>query len=224
MSLELLGAFVGVILIDLVLSGDNAVVIALAVRNLEGKNRRRAILLGVGGAIGLRLLFVFIISLLLDLPVIRLVGGVLLIYIAWNLSQQDDGEADVKAGSGLWAAVWTIVVADVVMSFDNVVALVAASGGRVWLVGLGIALTIPLIIFGATILSNLMNRYPIIVYAGAGLLVYLAIELFFDEPLLESVSRATDGLHIVIAIGTALVFTAIAWAVARRRGTAKPAA
>ncbi len=218
-SLELLGAFIGVLLIDLVLSGDNAVVIALAVRNLEGSVRRKAILLGVAAAIGLRLIFVFIVSYLVQLPFLQVVGGLLLIYIAWQLVQEEDEEANVKAGSGLWQSVRIIAIADVVMSLDNVIALVAVSGGRVWLVAFGIALTIPIIIFGATILSNLMNRFPIIVYAGAALLVYVAVELMFEDRLgaAEAVAEATEGYHRIIALAAAAIFTAIAYFVARRR-------
>ncbi len=223
-SLELLGAFVGVLLIDFVLSGDNAVVIALAVRNLEGSVRRRAIQLGVAAAIGLRIIFAFIVSFLVQLPFLQVIGGLLLIYVAWQLVQPEDEEANVKAGSGLWQSIRIIAIADAVMSLDNVIALVAVSRNpegdpRVWLVALGIALTIPIIIYGATILSTLMNRFPIIVYAGAALLIYVAIELMFDDKLgaVQTVSEATEGYHRIIALGAAAVFTVIAYFVARRR-------
>lgn len=217
MSLELLGAFVGVLLIDLILSGDNAVVIALAVRGLQGNVRRRAIQLGVAAAIVLRIIFVFIVSFLVQLPLLQLVGGLLLIYISWQLVRGEDEEANVKAGSGLWQSVRIIAVADAVMSLDNVIALVAISRNpegdpRVWLVALGIALTIPIIVYGATILSNLMNRFPIIVYAGAALLVYVAVELMFDDKLgiAQNVAHATEGYHRIIALAAAAIFTAIA--------------
>lgn len=218
MSLELLGAFIGVLLIDLVLSGDNAVVIALAVRGLQGNVRKRAIQLGVAAAIGLRIIFVFIVAFLVQLPLLQLVGGLLLIYISWQLIRGEDEEANVKAGSGLWQSIRIIAVADAVMSLDNVIALVAISRNpegepRVWLVALGIALTIPIIVYGATILSNLMNRFPIIVYAGAALLVYVAVELMFDDKLgiAQSVAEATEGYHKIIAIAAAAIFTAIAF-------------
>lgn len=217
MSLELLGAFIGVLLIDLVLSGDNAVVIALAVRGLQGNVRRRAIQFGVAAAIGLRIIFVFIVAFLVQLPLLQLVGGLLLIYISWQLVRGEDEEANVKAGSGLWQSVRIIAIADAVMSLDNVIALVAISRNpegdpRVWLVALGIALTIPIIVYGATILSNLMNRFPIIVYAGAALLVFVAVELMFDDKLgiAQSVSEATEGYHRIIALAAAAIFTAIA--------------
>ncbi len=222
-TLEVLGAFIGVLLIDLILSGDNAVVIALAVRNLEGDVRRRAIQLGVAAAIGLRIIFVFIVAFLVTLPLLQLIGGLLLIYISWQLVRQEDEEANVKAGSGLWQSIRIIAVADAVMSLDNVIALVAISRDsagepRVWLIAFGIALTIPIIIFGATILSNLMNRFPIIVYAGAALLVYVAVELMFDDRLgiVQTVSEATEGYHRIIALAAAAIFTVIALLVARR--------
>ena len=227
-TLEVLGAFVGVLLIDLILSGDNAVVIALAVRGLEGNVRRRAILFGVAAAIGLRIIFVFIVAFLVTLPFLQLVGGLLLIYISWQLVRQEDEEANVKAGSGLWQSVRIIAVADAVMSLDNVIALVAISRDsagepRAWLVALGIALTIPIIVYGATILSNLMNRFPIIVYAGAALLVYVAVELMFDDRLgiVQTVSEATEGYHRIIALAAAAIFTAIALLVARRGSGSK---
>lgn len=225
-SLELLGAFIGVLLIDLILSGDNAVVIALAVRNLEGNVRRRAIQLGVAAAIGLRILFAFIVSFLVQIPLLQVVGGLLLIYISWQLVKPEDEESDIEAGSGLWQSVRIIAVADAVMSLDNVIALVAISRNpegdpRVWLVALGIVLTIPIIMFGATILSDLMDRFPLIVYAGAALLVYVAVELMFDDRLgvVQSFAHATEGYHRIAALVAAAIFTVIAFFVNRRRQT-----
>ena len=224
-SLELLGAFIGVLFIDLILSGDNAVVIALAVRNLQGNVRRRAIQLGVAAAIALRIIFALVVSFLVQIPLLQVVGGLLLIYISWQLVKPEEEEADVKAGSGLWQSVRIIAVADAVMSLDNVIALVAISRNpegdpRVWLVALGIALTIPIIIFGATILSDLMSRFPVFVYAGAALLVYVAVERMFADKLgvVQSVAEATEGYHRITALAAAAIFTAIALFV-NRRGT-----
>ena len=218
---EMLGRFLGILLIDLILSGDNAVVIALAVRSLPDDVRRKAILLGVAGAVGLRLLFVFIVSFLISLPYLQIAGGLALLWVAWRLVQHDDEEQDVKEGSGLWSAVGIIMVADVVMSLDNVIALVGVSGGNVWLVAIGIALTIPLIIFGASILSYVMTRFPILVYLGAGLLVYVAVELMFDDrsTIGEAISHATEGFHVIIALAAALIFTAIAYLYTRSHST-----
>jgi YjbE family integral membrane protein len=225
-SLDLLGAFIGVLFIDLILSGDNAVVIALAVRNLQGNVRRRAIQLGVAAAIGLRIIFAFVVSFLVQIPLLQVVGGLLLIYISWQLVKPEDEEAEVEAGSELWQSVRIIAVADAVMSLDNVIALVAISRNsegdpRVWLVALGIVLTIPIIMFGATILSDLMDRFPVIVYAGAALLVYVAVELMFDDRLgaVQSFAHATEGYHALAALASAAIFTAIAFFVNRRRET-----
>ena len=227
-SLDLLGAFIGVLFIDLILSGDNAVVIALAVRNLQGNVRRRAIQLGVAAAIGLRIIFAFIVSFLVQIPLLQVVGGLLLIYISWELVKPEE-EEEVEAGSGLWQSVRIIAVADAVMSLDNVIALVAISRNpqgepRVWLVALGIALTIPIIMYGATILSNLMERFPVIVYAGAALLVYVAVELMFDDKLgvVQSFAHATEGYHAITAFAAAAIFTAIAFFVNRRREANTP--
>ena len=219
LGLETLGAFLGVILIDLILSGDNAVVIALAVRRLGGPVRRRAILLGIAGAVGLRIVFVAIISLLLGVPFLQLVGGLLLVYISWQLVQEEPEDKDVKAASGLWSAIWIITLADAVMSLDNVIALVAVSGGNVWLVAIGIALSIPLVIFGSAVLSYLMNRFPILIYLGAGLLVYVAVEMIFQEPVIEGFSRALEGLHTIIEITLTLAFLAVAYLYSRRRAS-----
>jgi YjbE family integral membrane protein len=223
-SLNLLGAFIGVLFIDLILSGDNAVVIALAVRNLQGNVRRRAIQLGVAAAIGLRIIFAFVVSFLVQIPFLQVAGGLLLIYISWQLVKPEE-EAEVEAGSGLWQSVKIIAVADAVMSLDNVIALVAISRNpegepRVWLVALGIALTIPIIMYGATILSNLMDRFPVIVYAGAALLVYVAVELMFDDRLgvVQSFAHATEGYHQITAVAAAAIFTVIAFFFNRRHG------
>lgn len=225
-SLEVLGAFIGVLFIDLILSGDNAVVIALAVRNLQGNVRRRAIQLGVAAAIGLRIIFAFAVSFLVQIPLLQVVGGLLLIYISWQLVKPEEEEKEVEAGSGLWQSIRIIAVADAVMSLDNVIALVAISRNsegepRVWLVALGIVLTIPIIMYGATILSDLMDRFPVIVYAGAALLVYVAVELMFDDRLglVQSFAHATEGYHRIAAFVIAAIFTAIAVLVNRRRQT-----
>ena len=225
-SLEVLGAFIGVLFIDLILSGDNAVVIALAVRNLQGNVRRRAIQLGVAAAIGLRIIFALVVSFLVQIPLLQVVGGLLLIYISWQLVKPEEEEKEVEAGSGLWQSIRIIAVADAVMSLDNVIALVAISRNsegepRVWLVALGIVLTIPIIMYGATILSDLMDRFPVIVYAGAALLVYVAVELMFDDRLglVQSFAHATEGYHRIAAFAIAAIFTAIAVLVNRRQAT-----
>jgi len=155
-----LGHLLEVLGVNLVLSGDNAVVIAMAVRGLRGSSRRAAVAWGAVGAVVLRLLFAAVIASLLRVPLLQLVGGVLLVWIAWQLVR-DDGEGGndkVRAGQGPWEAVRIIVVADAVMSLDNVVALVQAArvGGEVSfpLLGIGLATTVPLVVFGAALLTG----------------------------------------------------------------------
>jgi YjbE family integral membrane protein len=222
LTVEWFVRLLGVLGVDLILAGDNAVVIALAVRNLQGQNRRRAIVLGALGAVVLRLIFAAIVSYLLLIPFLQVAGGLLLFWIAWKLVKEDPGEeADVQAGETQWEAIRIIILADVVMSLDNVIALVGVSGGDLLLLGTGIALTIPLVIFGSALLTSLLNRFPILVYAGAGLLVYVAVEMLFADVALHEYLEPYENFELPIAITAALVFAAIAWAWARRKEKAE---
>jgi YjbE family integral membrane protein len=214
---EILARFLGVLGVDLLLAGDNAVVIAMAARNLEGSNRRKAIILGAGGAVVLRLIFAAIITYLLLIPFLQAVGGLLLLWIAWKLVNEDPNEEEkVQAGESTWEAVKIIILADVVMSLDNVIALVGVSGGNLLLLAAGIALTIPLVIFGSALLTSLLSRFPILVYAGAGLLVYIAVEMLFQDVFLHDYLEPLANIEWLIGVGTAAVFTAIAWLWMRR--------
>jgi YjbE family integral membrane protein len=218
LSVEWFARLLGVLGVDLILAGDNAVVIALAVRNLQGQNRRRAIILGALGAVVLRLIFAAIVSYLLLIPFLQVAGGLLLFWIAWKLIKEDPGEEEeVQAGESQWEAIRIIILADVVMSLDNVIALVGVSEGDLLLLATGIALTIPLVIFGSALLTSLLDRFPILVYAGAGLLVYIAVEMLFADVALHEYLEPYESFEWPIAITAAVVFTAIAWAWARRK-------
>ncbi len=210
---ELVARFLGVLAIDLILSGDNAVVIALAVRSLEGKTRKRAIFWGTFGAVAMRLAFAAVVTFLIQIPFLQVVGALLLLWIAWRLVADDAEEQEnVTSGTGLWQAIRIIIVADLVMSLDNVVALVGVSGGNLWLLLFGLALTIPLIIYGSQILSRLMNRFGWIVYAGAGVLVFVAVEMFFKDRVMEGITGQT--LHTLerpIALIATLLFVGAVW-------------
>jgi predicted tellurium resistance membrane protein TerC len=194
MTGEWVGRLFGVLVVNLILSGDNAVVIAMAARTLEGANRKKAII----------------------------VGGLLLVWIAWGLVHEGDGddEEKVKAGSSTWQAVRIIIVADAVMSLDNVIALVQAAriGGEVdfALLVIGLATTIPLVIFGAALLTSLLNRFPILVYAGAGLLVYLAVEMLFADKVTHPYLEHYENIEWIIGIAAAGIFVVIAWLWERR--------
>ena len=222
MTGEWFGRLVEVLIVNLILSGDNAVVIAMAARTLEGANRKKAIVLGAAGAVVLRLVFAGIITLLLEVPLLQVVGGLLLVWIAWGLVHEDDGDdgEKVKAGSNIWQAVRIIIVADAVMSLDNVIALVQAAriGGEVdfTLLVIGLATTVPLVIFGAALLTSLLNRFPILVYVGAGLLVYLAVEMLFADKVLHPYLEHYESFEWVIGIAAAGIFVAVAWLWTRR--------
>jgi YjbE family integral membrane protein len=181
---QILIAVLQIIWIDLLLSGDNAVVIAMACRSLPEKQRRLGILLGAGAAVGLRIVFAVIVSYILAVPFLKIIGGLLLIWIALKLVSSDEAEThEVEASSSLWKAVRTITIADAVMSFDNVVAIVGASHGNNWLFVFGLLLSIPLIIFGSTLIMTLIERFPIFVWAGAALLGWIAGEMILADPI-----------------------------------------
>jgi YjbE family integral membrane protein len=215
-------ALVKVLTVNLILSGDNAVVIAMAARSLQGSQRRQAIIWGAAGAVVLRLVFAAIISFLLEIPFLQVAGGLLLIWIAWKLvhDEVEEGEEKIEAGQSAWQAIRIIIVADAVMSLDNVIALVGAArlGGEVnwWLMGIGLGTTIPLVVFGAALLTSLLDRFPILVYAGAALLIYIAVEMFFADEVLHHYLEPFVSIEWIIGLSAAAIFTAIAWLWKRR--------
>jgi YjbE family integral membrane protein len=215
-------ALVKVLTVNLILSGDNAVVIAMAARSLQGAQRRKAIIWGAAGAVILRLIFAAIISYLLEIPFLQVVGGLLLLWIAWKLvhDETEEGEEKIEAGQSAWQAIRIIIVADAVMSLDNVIALVGAAriGGEIVpsLLVIGLATTIPLVVFGAALLTSLLDRFPILIYAGAALLVYIAVEMFFADKATHHYLEPVVHLEWIIALSAALLFAAIAWLWKRR--------
>jgi len=173
-----------IIWINILLSGDNAIVIALACRGLPASKRQMGIILGAGAAILLRIIFTIGINYVLAFPYLKLIGGILLLWVAYKLLVTEEAdENSVAASAGLWEAVKTIAVADVVMSLDNVLAIAAAAKGNNFLIVLGLVISIPLIIGGATILTSILQRFPILVWAGAALLGWIAGELIATEPM-----------------------------------------
>lgn len=202
-----------IILINIVLSGDNAVVIALASRSLPPAQQKMAILCGSVGAIVLRVVLTFFAVYLLSLPYLKLAGAALLLWIGVNLLKGEDDEAELEGHSNLASAIKTIIVADIVMSLDNVIGVAAAAKGNVVLLVVGLGVSIPLIIYGSTLILKLMNRFPIIITAGAALLGWVAGEMAFSDPAIESWAGAHHALHLippalcallVIAVGKAL--------------------
>jgi YjbE family integral membrane protein len=189
-SLEFWARWLAIVLIDLSLAGDNALVIALAVRNLPPREQFLGRIGGSLGAVLLRLLFIAIISQLLEVPFLRAVGGVALLWIAFRLVRQDAGSAggahghgNVRHGATLREAVWIIILADVIMSLDNVLAVAAAAHGDFVLVAFGIGLSIPIVIWGSGLLARLMNRWPAIIWVGGGVLGWVAAEMILKDPV-----------------------------------------
>ncbi|BCB20760.1 TerC family protein [Bosea sp. ANAM02] len=171
-----------IIWIDLLLSGDNAVVIALAVRSLPEKQRKVGIWLGAGAAVGLRIIFAVVVSYLLNIPFLKVVGALLLFWIAIKLAKgEEEAHGEIEASDNLWKAVRTIAIADAVMSLDNVLAIAAAARGHFELFVFGLLLTIPLIIFGARMLSAVLERFPILIWLGAALLGWIAGEMLLSD-------------------------------------------
>ena len=206
-----------IIWIDLLLSGDNAVVIALACRGLPREKRRIGILLGTGVAIVLRIIFALIITLLLGIPFLKVLGGVLLFWVAYQLISNDDsGHGEVEASASLWKAVRTIAIADAVMSLDNVLALAAASKGNIWLFTFGLLITIPLIIYGSQLILGLIERFPIFIWAGAALLGWIAGELIADDPGLQTLI-GWDIPNLMGASVGALIVLMIFYVLAQKR-------
>ncbi len=222
LSGEIVARFLGVLAIDLILSGDNAVVIALAVRQLEGKTRRRAIFWGAMGAVGLRLIFAAVVTYLLLVPFLQAVAALLLVWIAWRLLFQEEEHGDVEASTSIWGAIRIIIVADVIMSLDNVVALVGVSGGNLWLLVFGLFLTIPLIIYGSQILSSLMDRLPWLVYLGSGILVYVAIEMFLKDNIIHDLIGGVAEVGWLLGIVGAGSFIAFGYYKARQTPSIDP--
>jgi YjbE family integral membrane protein len=174
----------GIIWINVVLSGDNAVVIALACRGLPDDKRRTGMVLGAGVAVLLRIVFTVLVAALLSTPFLKIVGGVLLLWIAVKLLSSEDEEGSVKETDRLWHAVWTVVVADAVMSLDNVLAIAAVAQDSTFLLVLGLAISIPLIVAGAALIMALLDRLPLLIWAGAALLGWVAGEMLISDPWL----------------------------------------
>jgi YjbE family integral membrane protein len=205
-------ALLSIIVANILLSGDNAVVIALASRNLPPAQQKKAIFWGSAAAIILRVILTITAVQLLSLPYLKIVGAILLIYIGIQLLADSDDEADMEGHSNIWGAIRTILVADLVMSLDNVIAVAAAAQKgpeetRLILLIIGLGLSIPLIIFGSTMLLKVMDRFPIIITLGAGLLGLLAGGMLVEDPAIkDSIQAVMEDAHMIFeGIGVAIV-------------------
>jgi YjbE family integral membrane protein len=205
----LLGPIAQVVWVDILLSADNAVVIALACRALPPEQRRLGMALGVAAAIALRVMFGFGVSYVLEIPLLKAIGGAILMYIGVKLACDDGhGHGDVPAGSNLWMAVWTIAVADAVMSLDNVLALLAAARENLSVFIFGIVLSIPLIVWGAQLIMPLLSRFPILAVGGGALLGWIAGEMAAGDALVGP-WLARHGLEHTLVAGLCAVFVLV---------------
>ena len=216
------GALFSIIVANILLSGDNAVIIALAARSLPADQAKKAIFWGSAAAIIMRVVLTLVAVKLLGLPYLKIIGGILLLYIGIQLMMQGDDEEDVKAHGSLGAAIRTILVADLVMSVDNVVAVAAAAdkapeNARIWLTIIGLAMSIPLIIAGSTMLLKVMERFPIIITLGAALLGWLAGSMFVTDPAVAGwfSKNVANAEMMAGGLGAVLVVVVGLWLVKR---------
>jgi YjbE family integral membrane protein len=228
-----LSALLAIVLIDLVLAGDNAIVIALAARNLPKKLQKKAIVWGTVGAIAMRSAMTVGVVWLLQIPGLMLVGGLGLVWIAYKLlaPQNDHGEHSVQATT-FWGAMKTIIVADALMGVDNVLGVAGAAHGDMGLVVIGLLISVPIVVFGSTLMLKLVEKYPVIMYIGSGVLAFTAAKMIVDEPLLNSIFDGSQAVRIATYVTLMVaVLGAGYWinsrssrAAAARAATAEPSA
>ena len=208
-----------IVVIDLMLAGDNAMVIALAVRSLPKRQQMWGRIVGTAGAVVLRLALITLATALLNVPLLQVTGGALLIWIAIKLvCQEVDVDKGARRGASLGKAIWIIMVADAVMSLDNVLGVAAAAHGDLRLVVIGIGLSLPLVVWGSGLLAQLMSRFPWIIWFGGGVLGYVAGEMILDDKMFQG---RLDGKELVqwLPLALAAIITARGWLRANPRGS-----
>ena len=218
-STQFLSALLAIIVIDLVLAGDNAIVIALAARRLPPKLQRKAVMWGAVGAVVVRSVMTLAVVWLLKIPGLLFVGGALLIWIAVKLTAPEaegDGEDKVEGSTTFFGAMKTIIIADAVMGVDNVLAVAGAAHGSYLLVVLGLLISIPIVVWGSTLLLKLTERFPVIILVGAGVLAFTAIKMMVSEPLVKPYLEGLDWLKWLAYL--AVVGGVVGFGHWRRRG------
>lgn len=204
-------SFIKIIVLDLVLSGDNAVLIGMAARNLPAEQRKKAILIGAGLAVVLRAALTALATYLLNIPLLMTIGGCLLLWIAVKLLVEEEPDSSVSAGATMKTAVKTIIIADVIMSLDNVLAVAGTAHGNIPLVIFGLALSIPIIMWGSRWIADLLQRFVWLVYLGSGILGFAAGQLIIDDPALASLLTDQSALHDSLPYLLAIVVVLIGY-------------
>ena len=192
LSLQFLWALLAIILIDVVLGGENAIVISMASRQLPEELRKKAILWGTFGAVAVRFLCVALLTYMLMIPGLRLVGGLLLIFIAWRLTSENESHDNVKSSATFWGAMGTIIMADAVMGLDNALAIAAAANGNWILIILGLLISVPIILFGSTMIGKFIDKYPNSIFVGSFVLYVVALKMITNEPFID---KYLDPVH-----------------------------
>lgn len=203
-------AILQIIIIDILLAGDNAIVIGMAAKNLPEQLRKRAIFWGTAGAIVLRLVMaILFIEALDNIPALRIVGGIMLLWIGYSLLKEGDNDHNIEAKDNIWGAIATIIIADGVMGIDNVLGVVAAAEGHFGLVVAGMLVTVPIIVWGSTIFVKLIDKFPIILYVGGGILGWVSASMIQHDPMatpyIEPYSLPFHIDCVVLVLGAAII-------------------
>lgn len=216
-SMPFWSSLFSIVIIDLVLAGDNAIVIGMAARNLPKEQQKKVIFWGTLGAVAVRVLLTLAVVWLLKIPGLLLVGGLFLLRIAYRLLVQEK-ERETKAARNLYAAIYTIIMADAVMGLDNVIAVAGAAQGSDLMVIMGLAVSIPIVVWGSTLIVREMNRFPFIIYLGAGVLAWTAVNMIADEPLLRDFFAANPVFKWTFSALMAGGVLLLGWQKKRTRG------
>ncbi|NIK67329.1 YjbE family integral membrane protein [Paenibacillus sp. BK033] len=209
---EFLTTLLSIVFIDLILAGDNAIVIGMAAKRLPKETQKKAILYGTCGAILLRIVATVLVVYVLNIPWLLVAGGVILLWIAYKLLVQEEDHENIKAGNTLWASVWTIIVADAAMGLDNVIAVAGAAQGHTLLVIIGLIISIPIVVWGSTLFIKLLSKFPWIIYAGSAVLAYTASKMITHEPAWKAWFEENQVVKwLVIAIAVVAVLGAGLW-------------
>ncbi|HEY9131621.1 MAG TPA: TerC family protein [Dyella sp.] len=214
---DFISSLLAIVLLDIVLAGDNAIVIALAARNLPKHLQKKAVFWGTFGAVAVRVALTAVVVYLLKLPGLMLAGGLLLLPIAWKLLKNDESAHDVGAADSFMAALRTIVVADALMGLDNVLAIAGASHGHMGLVIIGLAISVPLVVWGSTLILKLIERFPVIVYIGAGAIAWTAARMIAHDHLVADWFDAREWMKYVLDVALVALVCGGGWWVQRNK-------
>lgn len=223
LSPEFWAALLSIILIDLVLAGDNAIVIGLAARNVPQKDQKKVIIWGTVGAILIRVVMTLLVVQLLNIPGLRLAGGLALVWIAYKLIV-DEKSHEINAGNQMWAAIRTIIIADAMMGLDNVLAVAGAAHGDFLLVIIGLAVSVPIMVWGSTLILKLTERFPIVITIGAAVLAWTAAKMIVQEPLIDELFASNwikYGFEVLVIIAVIGIGTQMKKRKARLREAAQ---